>query len=303
MCHEGREANDRVVAPIGSAFGLPPGTAGGVRAHAEAHAELEDAGESAGRWQTHDQALQNSDPRMFLHAAHQPQDRFGRHETIRVEHDRQFVLVAPAFTEVPDVSGLVSDIGFSSAVMDGNLLTQCACERVEPRCLDPDQLGRVTVAENIDAEPIGQCGGGQAVEQRFDIADHALRQFVADTHKDRCRGGDRLVAGGVGRIPVRAKAHDEKTDRGIPETNDEPGQRCREQRQDDPVDDAEPAGRECDRHEPDQTQDGEADQDGENRPPPASPSAVNGRRRPVGTRLLGHLQEPLRAFGTSRILR
>ena len=63
MRDERREPDDRVVAPIGSAIALPPGAADRVGAHAEPHAELEDAGERAGRRQADDQALQNAELR------------------------------------------------------------------------------------------------------------------------------------------------------------------------------------------------------------------------------------------------
>ena len=74
----GAMPDDRVVAPVGAAIALPPGAAERVGAHAEPHAELEDAGEGAGRRHADDQALQDADARIGLHDAHQPQDRVRR---------------------------------------------------------------------------------------------------------------------------------------------------------------------------------------------------------------------------------
>ena len=71
----GCETQDRVVPPIGPAIGLPPRAADGVGAHAEPHAELEDAGEQARRRQADDESLQDAEPRIRLHDAHQTQDR------------------------------------------------------------------------------------------------------------------------------------------------------------------------------------------------------------------------------------
>ncbi len=77
MRHEGGETQQRVVTPIGPAVGLPPRAADGVGAHAEAHAELEHAGEGAGRRQADDEALHDAELGIALHDAHEPEHRFG----------------------------------------------------------------------------------------------------------------------------------------------------------------------------------------------------------------------------------
>ena len=106
----GCEPDDGVVAPIGPAIALPPGAADGVGAHAEPHAELEDAREGAGRGQPDDEALQDAELRVGLHDAHQPQHRIRGHQAVGIEHDREFVLRAPALAEIADVAGLEAGI-------------------------------------------------------------------------------------------------------------------------------------------------------------------------------------------------
>ena len=107
MRDERRKPQDRVVAPIGPAIALPPGAADGVGAHAEPHAELEDAREGAGRRQADDQPLQNAEPRIGLHDADEPQHGVGGHEAVGVERHGELVVAAPALAEVADVAGLV----------------------------------------------------------------------------------------------------------------------------------------------------------------------------------------------------
>src|SRR6185437_1677305 len=64
---EGCDAEDRVVAPVGPAVGLPPGAADGPGAQAETHAELEQPREgAAGRHADH-QALQDAELGRALH--------------------------------------------------------------------------------------------------------------------------------------------------------------------------------------------------------------------------------------------
>ena len=96
MRHERRDADDRVVAPIGAAFALPPGAAERVGAHAEPHAELEHARERAGRRHADHQALQDAELRLDLHDAHHAQDRLGGLERVRVEHVGEIVFARPS---------------------------------------------------------------------------------------------------------------------------------------------------------------------------------------------------------------
>ena len=116
MGHERREPDDRVVTPVRPAVGLPPGAADGVGAHAEPHAELEDARKCAGRRHADDQALQDAELRIGLHDAHEAQHGLGGHQAVGVEHQRVVVLIAPAVAEVTDVAGLEAGVHFTPAV-------------------------------------------------------------------------------------------------------------------------------------------------------------------------------------------
>ena len=118
MCDERPKPQHGVVPPIGTAIALPPGVADGVGAHAEPHAELEQARESAGRRQTDNESLQNAEIGVGLHDAHEPQDGVGGHEAVGVEHHGELMLCPPALAEVADVAGLVAGIDIAPPIRD-----------------------------------------------------------------------------------------------------------------------------------------------------------------------------------------
>src|ERR1035441_1621583 len=95
------------MAPIGAAISLPPGAADGVRAHAEPHTELKEACEGAGRRQSDDQPLQDTEFGVRLHDADEAQDGVRRHEAVGVERHSEFMVAAPALTEIANIAGLV----------------------------------------------------------------------------------------------------------------------------------------------------------------------------------------------------
>ncbi len=230
MLEKRRDAEDAVMSPIGPAIALPPGCAGRVGAHAEPHAELEQAREGAGRGQADHQTLQNAELRIGLHDAHETQHRFRRHEAVGIERDRKFVLCAPALAEVADIAGLETGILLAAAIGDANAAAPRGCERSELLVFGGRHGGIAGVAQDVDMKAIGITRGRDAGEHRLEIADHAVRQFVADAEKQRGRGGDRLVAlDARGRRVDRAervarKAHDEEADDRVPEADHGPGQ-------------------------------------------------------------------------------
>src|SRR5262249_49735247 len=114
--HERRKAHDRVVAPIWSAIALPPGAADGVGAHAQPHAELENAGKGAGRWHSNDQRLQDPKAGSDLHDPLELEDEVRRHEAVGIEQYCEIVMLAPARAEVSDISGFETDIVGATAV-------------------------------------------------------------------------------------------------------------------------------------------------------------------------------------------
>src|SRR5215213_7518863 len=118
MRDERRQADNGVVTPIGPAVALPPRAADRIGAHAEAHAELEDARKRVARWQAGDETLQDAELRIGLHDAHDANDALHSHQAVGIEDDRKIVLRAPALAEIADVAGLKSGIPLASAVAD-----------------------------------------------------------------------------------------------------------------------------------------------------------------------------------------
>ncbi len=114
---ERRQADDGVVPPIRPLVALPPGRAGGERAHAVAHAELEHAGKRRCRRQTDHQGLQYAELRVALHQAHEAQDGVARHQRVGIEHDHMVEAMAPALAEIADIAALLADIVMTAAVM------------------------------------------------------------------------------------------------------------------------------------------------------------------------------------------
>ena len=135
MRHERSKAQGRIVPPVGSAIGLPPGPADRVGAQPQPHAELKHPREGAGRRQADDQALQDAEPRIGLHDANEAQDGVGGDEAIRVQRDRELMLTAPARAEIADVAGLEAGIGRAPAVGDGNAIAPRGRERGKARAL------------------------------------------------------------------------------------------------------------------------------------------------------------------------
>ena len=247
MGHERREPQHRVVAPIGPAIALPPGAADGVGAHAKPHAELKDARERAGRGKAHDQPLENAEIGIGLHDANETENGFRRHETVGVERHREFMLAAPALAEFTDVAGLVGGVDRTAPVGDRDPVAPARGKRCETRLLAARDVGVAGVAEDIEMETLAAAGGIEARQHRLEIADHPLRQLVADAQQDRGRSRHRLVAADARRHRhdrrnrIGGKTHDQKADHGVPESRHHPGQCHREQHKQHDVDNAEAA--------------------------------------------------------------
>ena len=205
MRHERRKPHDGVVAPVGSAIGLPPGAADGVGAHAEPHAELEDARERAGRRHADHQALQDAEPRIGLHHAHE-----------RSTASAVMTLSASSMTanswSLPQRSqksrmlpALKPSIVRAATVGERDAPAPGGGERREARVLGGGERRLAGVAEHVDMEAVADAVRGETSHHRVEQADHLVRRLVADAQQDRGRGGDRLVA---------AHAPDNRRDRG-----------------------------------------------------------------------------------------
>ena len=80
------------------------------------HAELEDAGEGAGRWHPDHEALQNADPGVGLHHAYETHDLAALHEAVGIKRQHQRIVGAPPLAEVTHVAGLVAGIVGAAAI-------------------------------------------------------------------------------------------------------------------------------------------------------------------------------------------
>ena len=120
----------------------------------------------------------------------------------------------------------------------------------EALLLDRADRGVAGIAQHIDVEARGITGCHDTIEHGVEIADHAVRQFVADAQQQGGGGGDRLVAADARgwRVHrperVACKPHEQEPDDGIPETDHRPGQRDREEKNEQKIKKSETAGRE-----------------------------------------------------------
>ena len=179
--------------PIRSAIGLPPRASDRVGAHAEPHAELEDAGEQARRRQPHDQALQDTEPGIDLHDPDQPDNRVRRHEAVGIERDRELVAASPALAEFADIAGLEAGIHGTAPVADRDPIAP-ACDQFGKERLLPDRkIGIAGIAEEVEMEALAVAGSVDTLEHRLEVADDTERQLVANAKQDRRRRRHGLV--------------------------------------------------------------------------------------------------------------
>jgi hypothetical protein len=108
------------VPPIGSAIALPERTAQRVRAQAEAHAELENAGKRARARHPGHQGLHDAEPGVRLHNADETEHCGRCHDAIGVESNSELVAAAPARAEILDVAGLEAGVHRAPPVGDGD---------------------------------------------------------------------------------------------------------------------------------------------------------------------------------------
>ena len=115
---EWRDADHRVVPPIGAFVALPPRLPGRPGPHSRPHAELEQPRERGRGRQSDGQVLRDRQRRVRLHGAHQTQHRGRRHLRIGVERQHQLEPVGVVIEEVHDVAGLEAGVRGAPAVVD-----------------------------------------------------------------------------------------------------------------------------------------------------------------------------------------
>ena len=121
------------MAPIGSAIALPPGAAEGVGAHAEPHAELEDARERRSLTACPITRLCRMPMRGSACMMRTSRSIAGAVMTLSASSRGEVVIVAPALAEVADVAGLVADIAGAAPIGHGRhgraTCSPCAAKR------------------------------------------------------------------------------------------------------------------------------------------------------------------------------
>ena len=104
-----------------------------------------------------DERLQDAERRIGLHDAHEAQHRFGRHETVGVQRDREFVVAAPSVAEIADIAGLEARIDRAAPVGDRDPAAALGGERAETGLLGGDDLGIAGVAQEIDMKQMSDA--------------------------------------------------------------------------------------------------------------------------------------------------
>ena len=183
-----------VVTPERPAIADPPGRAHRVGAHAVTHPELEDARERARRRRADDEALQDAEPRMRLHDAHQPEHRLAGHQAVRVEGQHEFAVAPEGLAEVAHVAGLEAGVLVAPAVDDRVRIGRRRAPGGDRRLLGRRHLPVRGVAEDEIGEGGAKARPVDAGLHRREPRHGAGRVLVAEGHQDRGAGADRLAA-------------------------------------------------------------------------------------------------------------
>ena len=268
-----------------------------------AHAELEGAGEEARARHADDEALQDAEPRIGLHDAHEPQDRRAGEQAVGVERDHEFVVLAPALAEVAHVAGLEAGVLLAVAIEKLIGILGFLLPGGDRLLLGGDHLGARAVAQNEIIEAVAETGGIQARLDRDHAREGARRIFVPHGHENRGALENRVVvARAVGQRDHRVQriageVEHREADHRVPESDHDPGRIGQKHHEQKRIEDRKPVGGqdfgEPGRHEGD----GGYDQDGEGQP------AAGQHRHPLGAGRRSFVggAERLRHLARSRI--
>jgi hypothetical protein len=222
-----------------------------------------------------------------------PQHRRRRHDAVGVKHECEIVVLAPPVAEVADVAGLECGVGLAPPIGDAQPFTPGLRHRGEQALLGLRDRGIVGIAKDVDVKVRRGVARGQPLHQRHQKGRRPLWQLVADADQDGGRGSDRFSASDAGggwrdsRHYVAREPYDQESDRGVPEADHHPGQRNREQDDQDEIDKAEAAGRQRHHQEPDHAHHCEADQ-GQEHDAAQRQRDRRGRKRGLLKGLVGH---------------
>ena len=106
MRGEGRQANDRIVAPVVAVTPLPEAEAGGQHGPIEPAAELQHAREQGLSVHRQREALDDPHVGVALHQAHQLGQQPGRQDAVGVQDHHEVIGAAPTTAEIRDVADL-----------------------------------------------------------------------------------------------------------------------------------------------------------------------------------------------------
>ena len=184
MLAERRDADDGVVAPVGTFVALPPGLACRPGSHASAHAELEQARESRRCGKADGQVLHDCQTGIGLDRRKQAQDCGGRHFGVGVERQHELEPLGVVVEEIHDIAGLEAGIVRSSPIADAGWITVLSRESCD-RLFFVGGARDIGIGQDEQRESIACAGSVQIVQQAPQWRQHAVHIFVAYRHCDR----------------------------------------------------------------------------------------------------------------------
>src|SRR5690606_20997254 len=137
---------------------MPPDRARREGAHGVAHAELKHARKETRARHADHEALQNAEPRIGLHDAHEAYDRLARHQAVGVERDHDIVVRAPAIEEVAHIAGLEAGIRFAPAIEEAVFVAEFFLPGPELGTLVADNVVTGAVAQNKIVKAVAISG-------------------------------------------------------------------------------------------------------------------------------------------------
>jgi hypothetical protein len=187
------------------------------------HAELEHARERDRRGRPDWKTLQNPDPRMRLHDAHEPNDRVAGHERVRIEGQHELEVAAASLTEIVQVSGLETRVVRPSPVDDPLRVRDLPLPGCHDRLLRRRDVRCCGIAEDEVGETLAEPRGVHAFFDRAKPRESADRILIAQGHHDgssRVQRAAPVTRGGIGRDLCKttfASVQDPQAERRIPE--------------------------------------------------------------------------------------
>ena len=201
--HEGFGSDNRVMAPIVAAAGIPKGGAEREQGIVKGGCELLDAGEQRLAANRLRRGLDQTRLRIAVHQTGEIDQRVAGHQAVGVQADEIVVALAPTAAELGDIAGLAPGIVGAIAIEDA-LLRFKGCAELRPhRLLLEDGVGILAVAQDEDVEGGLLAGRLQRAVNRGKTRADRVRILVIDGHRERGSPFDRSL----GRLSELARSH------------------------------------------------------------------------------------------------